>query len=321
MCTSPVTLPNGVVIGCRCCWQCIGARQYVWAGKCIAESKTAPQTLMVTLTYGKSNKFSETENDLHAGLLHYEDVQLYLKRLRKHCGGDVRFFAAGEYGKEKGRAHWHLILYFGGKLPDNLRFNERYMHMTDSGGTLWEHGWSYWQVAGPDAMFYATKYVLKGGDQDQRDFRFSIRPALGTAFFADWAQRHVEQGLSPQHLFYGFPEYKISKGKLAGQPHKFHMSVTAGVLFLAEFCARWRMKYGHDRWPQSDLIDKFQDQVALREKGIPELDWTVTDLAARGRAKANERSVFTWLVEHDALGKELPHKPLNLYPAKAATAA
>lgn len=46
-----------------------------------------------------------------ARLLDKRHIELFMKRLRK-AGYDVIKIAAGEYGGEKGRAHWHLIVWF-----------------------------------------------------------------------------------------------------------------------------------------------------------------------------------------------------------------
>lgn len=49
-------------------------------------------------------------------LLYYRDIQLFLKRIRKHIykyyGEKVRFYVIGEYGTKSLRPHWHLLLFF-----------------------------------------------------------------------------------------------------------------------------------------------------------------------------------------------------------------
>ena len=44
------------------------------------------------------------------------DVQKFVRSLRK-AGHKVRYMIAGEYGERKGRAHWHAVLFFKGKVP------------------------------------------------------------------------------------------------------------------------------------------------------------------------------------------------------------
>lgn len=49
-------------------------------------------------------------------LLYYRDIQLFLKRIRKHIfkyyGEKIRFYIIGEYGTKSLRPHWHCLLFF-----------------------------------------------------------------------------------------------------------------------------------------------------------------------------------------------------------------
>lgn len=49
-------------------------------------------------------------------LLYYRDIQLFLKRIRKHIfkyyNEKIRFYIIGEYGTKSLRPHWHCLLFF-----------------------------------------------------------------------------------------------------------------------------------------------------------------------------------------------------------------
>ena len=130
MCLCPRKLPirkkddNGVIhydgyriVACGKCSQCLIAKSNEWAYRCMEESKQYKDNCFVTLTY---NDTFLPDN----GSLCRRDLQLFIKRLRKHIyPKKVRFFYCGEYGKKGSRPHYHIIL-FGWK-PSDLRFFEK----------------------------------------------------------------------------------------------------------------------------------------------------------------------------------------------------
>ena len=63
----------------------------------------------------KYNKSCVYGHCLYA-LLYYRDIQLFLKRFRKHIfkyyGEKIRFYIIGEYGTKSLRPHWHCLLFF-----------------------------------------------------------------------------------------------------------------------------------------------------------------------------------------------------------------
>lgn len=223
MCTAPNKLPDGTLVGCRECWQCRETRIDDWVGRCIAESKAASRTFSITLTYGRDEKGQV--DHLRAALLTYSDVQKYIKRLRK-SGYDVRYFGVGEYGSAKGRAHWHLILFFTGPVPDHeistrapngdlreVRFSDQH----------WQHGWSLWEelldgydASAAGAVRYVCKYLVKDSEDEASQMlgpRMSKKPPLGDEWFRQRAAQYVKQGLAPQDLYYTFPDVFGKDGK------------------------------------------------------------------------------------------------------------
>lgn len=88
------------------CGSCLGCRTdnaKAWALRCHLELHEHSSTTHVILTYSNEN--------VPWTLQWKEDVQPFLKRLRKAMPHQIRFFASGEYGEQGGRPHYHLILY------------------------------------------------------------------------------------------------------------------------------------------------------------------------------------------------------------------
>lgn len=259
MCLDPVKISDVGYVACRECWQCRERKVDDWVGRNIAESRTATASHVVTLTYGEDRTVGGIDH-LRAAVLTYTDVQKYLKHLRVD-GYPVRYFVVGEYGSLKGRAHWHIILYWQGEVPEHkLRENFAQKH--------WPHGWSYWDKMSPEAIRYACKYLQKDHEDDAKQGYGpmpSKKPPLGDAYFRDLARRYVEQGLSPQNLFYSFPEVTRvphgTRGKTAKQfreaakPVQFMMSGKTAENFCDYFLETWDEKWPQRAWPKSDLLN------------------------------------------------------------------
>lgn len=260
MCLNPVKISDVGFVACRECWQCRETKVDDWVGRCIAESKTATGAHAITLTYGRDMSTGDVDN-IRAAVLTYSDVQKYLKYLRAD-GFPVRYFVVGEYGSLKGRAHWHIIMYWQGEIPDHV-LEKNFMQKH------WTHGWSYWRECHVHSVRYACKYLLKDiEDPDAQSWGplMSKKPPLGHEYFCWLADEHVRQGISPKNLFYTFPDVKRipaharAKGAKSlrekARPVQFRMSGKTAENFLSYFIERWREVYGDDP-PKSDLIWAF----------------------------------------------------------------
>lgn len=262
MCLNPNLVSDVGFVACRECWQCRERKIDDWVGRNIAESKTAKAAHVVTLTYGEDRSTGDIDH-LRASVLTYSDVQKYLKLLRVN-GYPVRYFAVGEYGSKKGRAHWHIVLYWQGKIPDHkLRenFNERH----------WPHGWSYWDKATPEAVRYACKYILKDTGDDARQGYGPMPskvPPLGDAYFRQLAAKYVQAGLAPQDLYYSFPDVrrvphgtraKTAKGfRDAAKPVQFLLSGKSAENYVRYYMEEWRRQHGTEP-PASPLVYGWYD--------------------------------------------------------------
>ena len=262
MCLSPSKIADVGFVACRNCWQCLETKVDDWVGRNIAESKTAKAAHVVTLTYGQDNKTGDIDH-IRAAVLTYSDVQKMLKWM--HHEYPVRYFVVGEYGSLKGRAHWHIILYWQDKVPEHkLRENFMQKH--------WPHGWSYWDHMSPESIRYACKYLLKDpADENKQGWgpMPSKKPPLGHEYFKILADRYVEQRLSPQDLFYSFPDVKrVSTAVRArtrsqfdemARPIRFRMHGKTAENFLSYFYATYVARYGDDP-PHTDLMWEWQDK-------------------------------------------------------------
>lgn len=244
MCISPIT-HNGTTFRCSKCWQCRSNKVQDWVGRCIAESRTSSDTMFVTLTYGGGDT-------PEAAILTYSHVQNYMKRMR-WAGYRFKYLVAGEYGSRKGRAHWHVIFFFDGKMPVRDL-------MKNTQCEFWPHGHSWWEKADMKSFRYVCKYVVKDMDDQhaQSYIAMSRRPFVGRDYFGLLAQTHVDMGLSPQNLYYRFEESRDLNKKIV--QHYMHGAV--GRYFLAEYVERFAKKHGeYAHYPNSTLVDDYLDSL------------------------------------------------------------
>lgn len=267
MCQNPVLLPNGIEVACHQCWQCKKNRVNDWVGRCIAESQTAKGVTVVTLTYGRDEHIGAADH-VKAAVLTYSDVQRYLRAYRDYRGDDashgfpLRYFAVGEYGREKSRAHWHVVCFWQDKVP------QREQHKRFMDEPFWPHGLSYWDTLTTregvaKAVKYAAKYVAKelADDERQAYMGLSRMPALGHYFFVEYARKHVEQGIAPQDPFYSFPDIRDKHGL---RPIQFRLSGTSLETYLRSFCQIWAEERPDQHIPPSELVENYLDMVSKR---------------------------------------------------------
>lgn len=96
-----------VMLRCGKCALCRIDRQREWTQRFMWEYQTQGyKGHFVTLTY--SDAYLPADRSLH-----YEDVQKFLKRLRRRLGSRrIKFYCAGEYGEESTmRPHWHIVIF------------------------------------------------------------------------------------------------------------------------------------------------------------------------------------------------------------------
>lgn len=165
--------------------------------RCVHEAALHEHSVFVTLTY----------SDEHLGSLSlvYRDFQNFMRRLRRAKPG-VRFYAAGEYGEDFERPHFHALLF-------GCFFEDRQFHKElDSGFRLYrsaqlERLWPFGFSSVGDVTFesaaYVARYVMKkvtgraaeqhyefvdigSGEVSQRRAEFnrmSLKPGIGAGWF------------------------------------------------------------------------------------------------------------------------------------------
>lgn len=152
-------------IPCNSCVGCMNRRTSDWALRCYHESMYWSSTTMITLTY-ESGYLPPNRS------LDKSDLQKFWKRFRqelrrKYGINSIRYFACGEYGEERGRPHYHAVV-FGFGFPDKIEVSNNpgaVNRLWESAmlTKIWGMGKCTLSVLGANgaAANYISKYVTK----------------------------------------------------------------------------------------------------------------------------------------------------------------
>lgn len=144
--------------------------------RCMHEAQLYEANCFVTLTFSDEHLPEDYS-------VHVEDVQKFMKRLRKKFQHKtIRSFAAGEYGDKDNRPHYHLLLF-------NHRFLDQKIHSQKNGHklytsktlqSLWPYGYSTVGQLTYQTAAYTARYVMKkiGGDQAAEHY-LRVHPLTG----------------------------------------------------------------------------------------------------------------------------------------------
>jgi len=177
--------PTSNPVPCGKCKHCRWVRRQAFANAVEMEMRDADWSLWVTLTIAPGPTRAIDKYDV---LLNKALMQKFQKVCRIHkdrkthsfagrvCTG-WRYVQCGEYGKLKGRAHYHLLVFGKGDRPIWGDVAADRIHIPE-----WPHGHVNvkTQVDGGVA-FYISKYMQKGG-AEQTWGSASNRTAIGSAY-------------------------------------------------------------------------------------------------------------------------------------------
>lgn len=160
-----VTVPCGHCVGCRLDY----SRQ--WANRCMLELEYHDSAFFITLTYDDDHvprswyADPETGEAFESLTLRKKDFQDFMKRLRYYFPDDhIRFFAAGEYGSNTFRPHYHAIV-FGLHLTDLQLFRQSpdgfNYYSSPTLCKVWPFGFVAIANVSWDTCAYTARYVMK----------------------------------------------------------------------------------------------------------------------------------------------------------------
>lgn len=156
------------------CGQCVGCRlerSRQWAIRCTHEASLHEENCFITLTFSPEH-LEARENPWS---LDVRDWQLFMKRLRKRFGGNIRFFHCGEYGEKQGRPHYHACI-FNFDFPDKKLWavkNGHRLYTSEILEELWPYGFSTIGDVTFESAAYVARYIMKKitGDKAEEHYK------------------------------------------------------------------------------------------------------------------------------------------------------
>jgi hypothetical protein len=171
-------LPCGKCHGCRL------ERSRQWALRCMHEAKCHRKNVFLTLTYNDGNL-------PESNTLVKKHWQLFVKKLRRHIDRQcpknisltewrkfkkIKYYHAGEYGDEKGRPHYHAIMFnvdFEDKWLFKIRNGEQ-LYRSATLEKLWPYGYSTIGSVTFESAAYVARYCLKKKHGDQATMKYNV---------------------------------------------------------------------------------------------------------------------------------------------------
>jgi hypothetical protein len=291
MCKRPLKTNLGFLVACRDCTTCRSNKVRDYVGRCLAEAQTSTKALAVTLTYADNDNPS-------AAILNIKDVQDFIKRLRKKY--KVRYIGAGEYGSKKGRAHWHLALFFKGDYP-------KFPKDQNTHWDKWPHGHVHFQEPDFKGYYYILKYILKGKEAgtNVNKFLLSKKPPLGDEWLRSYAKEFAAQRLSPQNFEFRFHGVNWRNGDQI----KFFLTGVTRDNFLEYYKKHWANMY--DDKPK--FSEKLMEYEARRDR-YKRIEEREKQWHEENPEPENQMLKEQWFKDLKELGRELAQMRLMLGP-------
>lgn len=177
-------------IPCGKCDECRVSNSKEWGVRCMLELDSLDDdayknSWFITLTY---------DNEHCPQLLRERDMQLFIKRLRKHFKTKMKYFYCGEYGSRTFRPHYHMILFNCPltKLKFNTKnFNGDIIWHSDELTKIWGNGNVVVGGVSAKSAAYTARYCLK---KNETDCYMRCSKGFGKKFFFDHMDDIIANG-------------------------------------------------------------------------------------------------------------------------------
>jgi hypothetical protein len=181
---------ENIPVPCSKCPPCKKRRTSGWSFRLVKEGERSISALFVTLTYNTENVPITKKGFMN---LNKPDVQKFMKRLRKLSKQKLKYYVCGEYGFQKMRPHYHMIIF----NADKEMIEKAWALNNKPIGTI------YIGEVNEASIGYTLKYMTKKGKipmhyNDDRIKEFSLMSkGLGSNYLTpkmiSWHKKETEK--------------------------------------------------------------------------------------------------------------------------------
>lgn len=204
-CMKPFTTKQGINVPCGQCYDCRNRRVSGWAFRIEQEAKHSESALFTTLTYN-TDTVPITKNGFMS--LDKKDVQKFMKRLRKKTKNTIKYYAAGEYGENKKRPHYHIIIL--NSYEEDIRESWINVETNEPAGEV------HIAPINNARIKYTLKYMCKGKtvglfERDDRKAEFSLMSkGMGKQYINEKMKKWHQADLTGRYYLPEKDGYKIA---------------------------------------------------------------------------------------------------------------
>lgn len=249
------TLPCGQCIGCKL------ERSRQWAIRISHEASLYSSNCFITLTYAPEHLPLD-------GSLDVRHFQLFMKRLRKRYGPNIRFFHCGEYGERLGRPHYHACL-LNFDFPDKVLYRQNsrgdHLYRSPSLEQLWPYGLCEIGSVTFESAAYVARYITK-----------KISGPLASAHYNGRAPEYVTMSRQPgigapwlaRFKTDVFPhDYVVVRGKKVPLPRFYNKLFEAEYpqLYDKTIAKRCAKRFGPECFSREILHEQSDERLRVKE--------------------------------------------------------
>lgn len=195
-------------VGCGKCLACRINKRREWTLRLCHEEVFSETAYFITLTYDEDHVPMSVDKETGSVCMAVkkEDIQLFMKRLRKACSDkQIRFFLNSEYGQQTQRPHYHALVF---NIPEDKIFQDsriikrgRSTSFTSPWlASIWKNGNVEFGIASKERAGYCAKYFIDRKEIDEDHVpNFSLMsrcPGIGYAYMKQIREKVRVYGLT-----------------------------------------------------------------------------------------------------------------------------